>query len=131
MPMLCTDHAVLKVTFQGHGMGKCELMLAVKKWHVVYLPVFGFFWLPHGVPQSQMAGGQCETKQRLSWMRKNLLFWCKDQQTAKVPTGFFPSHFHKFQKTCQQTIITQCTLDQNKQLCLLLTHLFNTLLISV
>jgi hypothetical protein len=56
-------------------------------------------------------------------------FQMNHQQTAKVPTGFIPRHIHKFRKTCQQTITSQYTLDQNKQLCLLLTKLFNALLI--
>ena len=34
------------------------------------------------------AGGQCETKQRLSWTRKSLLFWCKDMSKKSSITGF-------------------------------------------
>jgi hypothetical protein len=32
-------------------LGMYELALAVQRWHVGNLPVFGFFWLPCGVPQ--------------------------------------------------------------------------------
>ena len=57
---------------------------SVKRRPMGYLPTFGFFWLPRGVPrrllseayQSQMqsdASGHCETKQRLSWMRKRVV----------------------------------------------------------
>jgi hypothetical protein len=30
------------------------------------------------------AGGQCETKQRLSWTRRSLLFWCKDTSACII-----------------------------------------------
>jgi hypothetical protein len=30
------------------------------------------------------AGGQCETKQRLSWTRRSLLFWCKDMSACII-----------------------------------------------
>ena len=30
------------------------------------------------------AGGQCETRQRLSWTRKSLLFWCKDMSACII-----------------------------------------------
>ena len=56
----------------------------VEKRPVGYLPSFGFFRPRRGVPrrllseayQSQMqsdASGHCETKQRLSWMRKRVV----------------------------------------------------------
>ena len=59
------------------------------------------------------------------------IIFVQERTNSQGSHGGFPSHFHKFRKTCQQTIITQCTLDQNKQLCLLLIRLLNTLLISV
>ena len=53
---------------------------SVKRRPVGYLPVFDFFRLPHGVPLRLLseayyvpisdAGGQCETKQCVSWTRK-------------------------------------------------------------
>jgi len=50
---------------------------AVERRPVVYLPAFCFFWLPRGVPRRTIkisdAGGQCETKQRLSWTRKRVV----------------------------------------------------------
>jgi hypothetical protein len=30
------------------------------------------------------AGGQCETKQRLWWSRRSLLFWCKDMSACVI-----------------------------------------------
>ena len=53
------------------------------------------------------------------------------QQPSKVSVGFFPRHFHMFPKTCQQIIIIPCNLEQNELFCLLLTHFYNALLISV
>jgi hypothetical protein len=46
--------------------------MAIERWPVGHLPMFGFFRLPRGVPRrlSSDAGGQCETKHRLSWTRK-------------------------------------------------------------
>ena len=60
---------------------------SVKRQPVGYLPVFGFFRLPRGVPRRLLsdayqhrscipvsdAGGQCETKHRLSWTRKRVV----------------------------------------------------------
>jgi hypothetical protein len=53
---------------------------AVKRRPVGYLPAFSLFQLRHGVPRSLLseahqsyAGGQCETKQRLSRTRKRMV----------------------------------------------------------
>ena len=54
--------------------------MAVEKEPVDYLPAFGFFRLSRGVPRNYYrrlpisdAGGQCETKHRLSWTRKSVV----------------------------------------------------------
>jgi hypothetical protein len=64
-PVPCHDHALLKMTSQGHGTaqhwydtarhGMCELASAVLRGNVIDLPAFGFFRQPRGVPRNLLS----------------------------------------------------------------------------
>jgi hypothetical protein len=55
--------------------------------HVVDLPAFGYHVEFQEVYQKHTnlrCSGQCETKQRLSWTRRSLLFWCNDMSACII-----------------------------------------------
>jgi hypothetical protein len=96
-PRIClSESEPLKATagsWQGDGMGTawerhgmCELASAVQRLHVGDLSAFGVFLLPRGVSGNVLsdAVSQCEKKQRLSWTRRSLLFWCKDTRACII-----------------------------------------------
>jgi hypothetical protein len=87
----CRFESDLSEATAGERHVMCELASAVQRRHVGDLPAFGFFRLPRGVPGSFIrsipisnAGGQCETKQYLSWTRRGILFWCKDKSACII-----------------------------------------------
>jgi hypothetical protein len=64
-PQPCSDHAVLKSSYQGHstarqGHGMCELTSAVERRPVGNLPAFGFFRLPRRFPRKLSSESQTE-----------------------------------------------------------------------
>jgi len=75
----CSDHAVLKETFQGHGTvgqgrsmgmawhGMCELTSAVERRPVGDLPAFGFFRLSRRVPRK--LSSEFQTEMQLASMK--------------------------------------------------------------
>jgi hypothetical protein len=113
VPLPSHEYAFLKATSQGHGrvvagsrQGRGRVaawdqhgngMVGVNK----HRPPETAFWRPARfrlIPATTRSsrkfvirsisisdvGGQCETKQRLSWTRRSLLVWCKDLSACTI-----------------------------------------------
>jgi hypothetical protein len=82
----CHHYAFLKATSQGHGRVHGGVMAC---WRLAsFHPLAATMqssrkFVIRNIPISD-AGGQGETKQRLSWTRRSLLFLCKDMSARII-----------------------------------------------